>query len=109
MIFPLSREEFFERIYCKKAFVVRGGSQKRFSSIIKDQMFNLNVLKLLQKTSSKQIHVWNQPTKKNKDARVNSIPTPSPDEAYKSYQNGASLYFAANIGFDTMYMKSLNY
>lgn len=110
MIFPLSKKEFFDRIYCKKAFVVRGGSQKRFSEIIKKRMYNLDILKLLQRTSSKEIHVWNQPSKKNTDARVNSIPVKSAEEAFKAYTNKkASLYFASNIEFDNDYMKALNF
>jgi len=47
MIYPLTKDEFFDRIYCKKALVVRGSAPKRFSEIIKKRMFNLNILKML--------------------------------------------------------------
>ena len=109
MIYPITKQEFFERIYCKKALAIRGGSQARFSEIIGKQMFNLNVLKMLQNTSSKDIHVWNQPGKKTKEARVNSMPTNSPKEAFKAYKDKkASLYFASPLEFDNLYMKHLN-
>jgi len=63
MIYPITKDEFFDRFYCKKALVVRGSNSLRFSEIIKKRMFNLDLLKMLQNTSSKEIHVWNQPKK----------------------------------------------
>lgn len=87
MIFPLTKDEFFDRIYCKKALVIRGGSQLRFKEIIKDQMYDLNILKMLRNTSSKQIHVWNQPKDKSVESRVKSEPTSSPEDAYAMYLN----------------------
>jgi ribosomal protein L16 Arg81 hydroxylase len=106
MIFPVKKQEFFDKFYCKKALVVRGGSQQRFSEIIKKQMFNLNILKMLENTSSKEIHVWNQPKNRSKEARVNSVPVASPQDAFNAYtKSKASLYFASNKKFDDTYMK----
>jgi hypothetical protein len=47
----LTKQDFFSRIYNKKAVVIRGSSIQRFAEI-KKHMFDLNLKKMLSNTSS---------------------------------------------------------
>ena len=70
-------------------------------------MFNLDLLKMLKNTSSKQIHVWKQPKKGGQ--AVDSYPEKSPEAAFKAYtKDKSSLYFASSLSFDNLFMKHLN-
>ena len=66
-------------------------------------MFNLDLEKMLDNTSSEQIHIW-----KKSQGKIKSKATDDPVKAYAEYQKGASLYFGASIEFRNLYMKCLN-
>ena len=51
-------EQFFEKIYTKKSLVIKGGSSDRFSSIVKRQMYDLDVKEMCENTASEKIHIW---------------------------------------------------
>ena len=58
LIYPMSRKDFFDRVFAKKALVIKGGSSKRFDNIVKTQMFDLDLKKMSKHTASDKIHIW---------------------------------------------------
>ncbi|CDW85608.1 lysine-specific demethylase no66-like [Stylonychia lemnae] len=124
LIFPMRREEFFEKIFTKKALVIKGFSSKRFKQIVEEQMFDLDLKQMCENTASENIHIWfpkqkqdqqkvksqknNKNALKDQDLTIKSIETEDPDLACVSYQRGgASLYFGSSLEFRNIYCKSL--
>ena len=109
LIYPLTKQQFYENIYAQRAMVIRCGKHgpKRIVEIIKQQMFGLNLPQMLKNSCSESIHVWNMPGQRSKDKAVASVEA-SPTDAYKAYRAGASLYFGSSPDFRDLYMKFLN-
>ena len=47
-LYPMSRAEFFSRIYQKKALVIKGQPKGRFDQVISEQMFDLKLRPMLE-------------------------------------------------------------
>lgn len=75
-------------------------------SEVKQALSNLDPLELLKHTSSDAIHVWLN--RKNEKEGLDSITINDPEQAYKLFLSGHSLYFRAPPSFENKVVKRLS-
>ena len=64
IIYPMTKKEFNEKIYAKKALVVRNQPKGRFQHIIEQDMYNLDIESLLSEQAlGNNFDVWYPPNK----------------------------------------------
>ena len=83
--------ESFRASFTDKYPLVVHGNPSRVNGI-KKLLYDLDVNKYCENTSSERIHVWFPP---NEDGSMKSIQIDDPEEATRQYENGLSLYCRA--------------
>ena len=84
----------------------------RFSRLVREQMFGLDLPALVQATAeTESIHIWRPPKAKQqkKDQTIKSEETYDADEAVKAVKKGGSLYFTSSPDFRNTYDKQLSF
>lgn len=112
LIHPLTPKQFYSRFFARRALIIKGGSSKRFDTIVKDQLFDLDVRDLCENNASDRVHIWfpNKGEDQNKFKEIKSFSTDDYNLATTAYERGgASLYFGSSLDFRKTYCKQLTY
>ena len=111
LIYPLTPKQFYARYFARRALIIKGGSSKRFKTIVSDQMYDLDVKELCENNASGNVHIW-FPNKADqaKGKEIKSFSTEDYNLATTAYERGgASLYFGSSLEFRETYCKRLTY
>jgi ribosomal protein L16 Arg81 hydroxylase len=102
LIHPLSPTDFYQSFWHKKALVIRS-PVKRLTAV-KKALYGLNVKRMLERSASHNLHVW-QPSKTK---GINSYTTEDPEEALEAHEkHRASLYFGSSVEMRAEWCKQL--
>jgi len=106
LIHPLTFKQFYSRFFSKRALIIKGGSSKRFETIVKVQMYDLDVKELCENNASERVHIWFPDKGEGKSKEIKSFSTEDYDMATTAYERGgASLYFGSSLDFRKTYCK----